>query len=76
MEVRKWIFWVFSSMFSVLVVDSYLMYKGSWDGLRGKILNLLEFFKLLAGELFDYKYNEPVSAGKRKQSEVHAPQDI
>ena len=52
------------------------MYKGSQDGVRGKLLNPFEFVILLAGELIDNKYNEPVSAGKRNQSELLAPQDI
>ena len=75
-EVREWTFWVFSSMFPVFMVDSYLMYNRSQDGLRGKLLNAFEFVILLAGELIENKYNEPVLAGKRKQLELQAPQDI
>ena len=44
--------------------------------MRGKLLNAFEFDILLAGEIIDNKYIEPVSAGKRKQLELQAPQDI
>ena len=63
-------------MFPVFMVDSYLMHKGSQDGVRGKLLNASECVILLAGGLIDNKYNEPVSAGIRKQSKLHAPWDI
>ena len=52
------------------------MYKGSQDGVRDKLLNAFQCVILIAGELIDKKYNEPVSAGIRKQSELQAPQDI